>query len=773
MIEQEGLQPKACINLNDFPALPTEKDDRGRLMRAIKATPVGGELIIPPGHYLADSLVIDKSISLLFQGEATLEATAPNRDILRIEGVRDKENFVLDKPVKRGDRVLQLKTTASFAPGDVIILTDDTARARDKQQDMNTEIHEIQQVIHTHSNLFQEQESQLRHKGIAVGWHPRGKGEFDYDPAAGVQKIIVAANQSNPCRAGLTQAIPIQRDENYTFFIEGKIDYTEEDFTGTCYLRWYSTKGKMLLEQPITDFSSASWVQVEKRNLSPPPDAAFCQFYVEGVTSSSFSQGILYIRNWKMSLARTQIVLRDFVRLPKAVSQKGINLYKMTPLEQIRVQNFRFLLKEGSTSGSGLILRYVRGAVIENINGCRLAGSGIQVQKALQVVVRGFRFSEPQCTGSGQGYGVQFFGGCSGIIIRDGFTFDLRHAVDLDSTYDAHVEHVFDYNSTGAAFVMSHNGCCSDISFYQCQTLYTQGTGFVADSQGFADPRDCTFYHFQVIGCTALIRNRATAAVYWYSPCQGAIVRDCRLAYDTGQHPQHQDLGNAGIRLYPARTEAQIQSCEITGFRRGIATQTADNRQLSNDHSRITVRDITIKNCQSAILCHQGLHRRLAIFHLDGHQIGQYLFEMNGEFTFDELVLDGISLYDSPACQLASRQPSFPPAKGGSVRGYVSHLSSDQSLVPSISRHWQLSPLQLYFSLSGSVFHLPGTGAVSARHPLPDGLVEGQLLTLTTSQGVWTIHCGANMALHQRKVTLNHHRRSLSLLWKDGKWIEI
>jgi hypothetical protein len=474
-----------------------------------------------------------------------------------------------------------------------------------------------------------------------------------------------------------------------------------------------------------------------------------------------------------MSLARTQIVLRDFVRLPKTVSKRGINLYKILPLEQIRIKNFHYLLKEGSTRGSGLVLRYVRGAIIENVSGCRIAGSGIQVQKAMQVVVRGFHFSEPQCTGSGQGYGVQFFGGCSGIIIRDGFTFDLRHAVDLDSTYDAHVEHVFDYNSTGAAFVMSHNGCCSDISFYQCQTLNTRGTGFVADSQGFADPRDCTFYNFQVIGCTAVIRNRATAAVYWYSPCQGAIVRDCRLAYDAGSHAPNEDRGNAGVRLYPARTDALIHGCEITGFRRGIATQTAGNRQLNNDHSRITLRDLTIKNCQSAILCHQGTDRRLAVFHLDCHQIREYLFELNGESTFDELVLDGISLYDSPTCQLANRQQPFPPPKSGRVKGYVCHLSSNQSLVSSISRRWQLSPMQLYFSLSNSIFHLTGTGAVSARNPLPDGLVEGQQLTLMAAQGFWTIYCGSNMALHQRKVTLNRHRRALTLLWKDGKWVEV
>lgn len=776
MVSQENQScqsSQTSINLGDFPALPTEKDDRGRFIRAIKATPVGGELVIPPGHYFADSLVIHKNISLFFQGESTIEATAPNRDILRIEGTRDKENFVLDKPVKRGDRILQLKVTPSFAPGDVIILTDDTARFRDKQRDMNTEIHEIEQVIHSQSNLLQEQESKLQHKGIAPGWHPQGKGDFDFDSAERVQQIMVSSDQADLSRAGLTQVIPVEESERYSFFIEGKIEKKEGDLIGTCYLRWYSIKGKIIREQPIAKFSSASWMKIEKYNLSPPPDAAFCQVHVEGIARIPYSQGIVCIRNWKMSPSRTQIVLRDFVRLPKAVSQQGVNLYKIFPLEQIRVSNFRYLLQKGSTSGCGLVLRYVRGATIEHVSGCRGAGSGIQVQKAMQVMVRGFRFSQPQCTGSGQGYGVQFFGGCSGIIVRDGFTFNLRHAVDLDSTYDARVEHVFDYHSTGAAFVMSHNGCCSDISFSHCQTLNTHGTGFVADSQGFADPRDCTFYNFQVVDCTVVTCNRATAAVYWYSPCQGAIVRDCRFSYDHGQQSPPSDQGNAGIRLYPARTEALIQGCVVTGFRRGIATQTANDRQLHNDQSRITIRDLTIKNCQSAILCHQGTGRRLAVFHLDCHQIGQYLFEINGECTFDELILDGIILYDSPACQLANRSQPFPPSKGGRVRGYVCHLASNQSLVPSITRHWQLSPLQLYFSLSDSIFHLPGTGAVSAKHPLPDGLVEGQRLTLATSQGNWIVYCGSNMALHQRKVILNRHRRSLSLLWKDGKWIEI
>lgn len=616
-LEVESLKRRRTY-LSDFPVNPNELDDIGRFQRAIAATPVGGELVIPEGYYFADSLQINKNISVIFQGHATIEATRPNRDILTIIGSRDEQNYVLAKPAKRGDRILYFQETPCVKPGDIVILTDDTVRRSDKQTDMNTEIHEVEQVT------------------------------------------------------------------------------------------------------------------------------------------------------------ESGIILRDFVRLPKSISKLGINLYKIHPLENVEVKNFNFVMKPGSTRGTGLILKYVRGALITKTHGTRGAGSGIQVQKSIYIQVQGFQFVKPQVTGSGQGYGVQFYGGCSAVTIKDGYTLDCRHAVDLDSTYDAYVENVFDYNSQGAAFVMSHNGCCSDITFHNCQTLQSIGTGFVADSQGFMNRLDCMFYNFNITSCTVVSQSKVTAAVYWYSPCKNCIVRDCNLRYDSGEGDDFSLLSNAGIRAYPALTDLLISGCDIRGFRRGVALQVAGNLQLENDQSKITVRDTTITNCEAVIYYQQGKHRRLALYNLDCQKIHQHLFEFSGIGWFEELVIDGLTLLQSEKCQFCNDHKSFALANTP-LQGTIHNLRSDLPTGYEAKSNWEINHTELYLIGDGTSFYLHGTGAVSGIKPLPDGLVEGQKLTLVTTGGKWRIHRGPNMLYldHKQEIILDHCKRALSLIWRDGKWIEI
>lgn len=386
---------KNRVDLNDYPRFDGETNDRGRFTRAIADVLPGGILTVPNGRYAADSLFVDKSISIEFEGDAIIESVDVNKDILTIQGSRESAHYSLQSAVNRGDRVITLHTPPSnYQVGDMIVLTDQTVRAGDGQTDVNTEVHEIA-AIHG-----------------------------------------------------------------------------------------------------------------------------------------------------------AQITLRDFVRLPKVVSE--VNVYKVLPLENVSIKNFSYRLKEPSTSGRGLFFEYVRNVVIEGLRAYRGAGSAIQMRKAIYALVKKFQIRQPQVTGSGQGYGVQFYGGCNCIVVKEGYTVECRHAIDFEGTHDAVVEHVFDYNSKGAAFVMSHNGWTSDITFTNCHTRNTMGTGFVCDSQGFSNPLNCTFYNFQVIDCSAVTNNTSNAGVYWYSPCKNSVVRGFKARYLKAAG-EVGILGNAGIRCYPAK----------------------------------------------------------------------------------------------------------------------------------------------------------------------------------------------------------------------------
>lgn len=769
-------------NLKDFQPYPEETNDVGRFRRAIEATPVDGELIVPDGYYFADSLDICKNISLVFQGNATIEATTPDRDILRIVGTRDQHNYVLAKPVKRGDRTLHFTETPCFVPGDVIILTDDTKRHGDQQADMNTEIHEVEHVINHHPNLItMNMTKDSIGYGVADGLtaysNVQKNGIFSIDPVELMQKISLSA-LSIGSYAGVKQSISVTANRVYTLQMEMRLQQVIGNLAGICYLIWYRADRTRIKKQILTECVSQDSTPLLFRNVRAPEQATHCEIHVEVSTETSGSSGTVCFRDPIFQEASTCIVLRDFVRLPKQISQSGINLYRIHPLEDIVVKNFRFVMKEGSNRGNGLVLHYARGVLLEGIYGYRSIGSGVQVQKSMHVTVKNFRFVKPQKTGSGQGYGVQFYGGCSGILVKDGYTKDCRHAVDLDSTYDAYIVNVMDYNSQGAAFVMSHNGCCSDITFNNCQTLHSIGSGFVADSQGFADPLQCTFYNFNIIGCTAVIQNVATAAVYWYSPCQNSIVRDCNLRFspDPTRSCDLSQLGNAGIRVYPVRTDLLVSGCTISGFRRGISLQVAGKIQGNNDHSVITIRDTIITHCQSAFLFHQGKSRRLILKNIQCQHITKQLFEFNGKTSFQELAIDGLSLHDSHSCRFINVGGKFHICSTSSMlQGFINNIHSDRERIKLSSPYWEISSTHLYLMSDGNSLHLQGAGGISTADPLPDGLVAGQKLTLVTTNGKWIIRQGNNMMFNRnvREIVLNHERRTASFTWHDNKWIEL
>lgn len=604
------------VDLNDYPRFIGETNDRGRFARAIADLSPGGLLTVPHGTYIADSILIDQSISIEFEGDALIESVDVNQDIFIIQGFRESTTYSLQSASNRGDRVITLSTSpTNYQVGDMIVLTDETVRAGDQQTDVNTEVHEIE-------------------------------------------------------------------------FING-----------------------------------------------------------------------------------AEITLRDFVRLPKVVSK--VNVYKVHPLESVKITNFSYRLKEPSTTGRGLFLEYVRNVVINGLRAYQGAGSAVQMRKAMYVHVEKFQIRQPQVTGSGQGYGVQFYGGCNSIVVKDGYTVECRHAIDLEGTHDALVQNVFDYNSKGAAFVMSHNGWTSDITFTNCHTRNTLGTGFVCDSQGFSHPLDCTFYNFNVIDCSAVISNTSNAGIYWYSPCKESMVRGFKTRYLSGAEGGYERLGNAGIRCYPAKTDLLIEGCDISGFRRGIALQVAGSIVYDNDKSKITIRDTVIQNCDAGVLLNGGRFRRLHFYNISLNQIQAKILEISGTQSQSEFVINGLSITNSPTAVFCTG--TFTKPDTNDCRGALSGIQTDFPNHVTPPANWQLSYTELYLYGDGQSILLTGPNTTSGPSPLPDGMVEGQKVDIITQSGTWTIHKGANMFFSggASTCTLDTKQRALSLIWKNGIWWQI
>ncbi|SFW97926.1 Right handed beta helix region [Thermoactinomyces sp. DSM 45891] len=372
------------------------------------------------------------------------------------------------------------------------------------------------------------------------------------------------------------------------------------------------------------------------------------------------------------------IWLRDYIRLPKSPAPSGVNVYKVNPIENVKIDGFRYRMLEGSTCGRGIYANYVRNLQIMNIQGTRGAGSGVQVRKAIQTRVERFEFTNPQVVGGGQGYGVQFFGGCNGITVRDGYTYGMRHSVDLEGSCEALIDNVVDVCAAGASFLLSHNGYSSDVTIQNCRAIHSAGTGIVADSQAISSgnpdkssPLQLTFYGFQIRNCEIINFGFGNAGIHFYSPCKEVFIEGCKIRYRSGSEKGLSKLSNAGIRLYPAQTDAQIHNCTIEGYRRGISFQSPAGDYDNRDDCQVHISNTVIRNCCSALFFNYGRSKRFQISHIHCEEIEQQFLELNqGDFTL--LQIDDVTIIRSPKLRFANHKIQMTNKKSaGAVRNIL------------------------------------------------------------------------------------------------------
>lgn len=130
------------LNARSFGVDPNSINDQTlSIQKAIDSTPEGGTLTFPKSNYVG-TFNINKSIRLDMKGSTI---TPPNGDtiIINAKGTRDIEDYVLNNPLKRGDKAISLSTTPAVVKGDLIVVKDDSVRASDGAKNVNMEVHEV------------------------------------------------------------------------------------------------------------------------------------------------------------------------------------------------------------------------------------------------------------------------------------------------------------------------------------------------------------------------------------------------------------------------------------------------------------------------------------------------------------------------------------------------------------------------------------------------------------------------------------------------------
>lgn len=771
---------EACYRLSDFPRLPDETDDIGRFRRAINAMPSGSQLIVPSGHYFLEEICIRKPISIRFDKKAIVETVRVDAPyILKWEGETGYHDYLLAHDLKRGDRSFRiLQTPWDLKEGDLIALTDDSTRCSDGQKNVNVEVHEIDRIDPSEHELLRDGlDEKSQTKKVWNYKSSLGKDvSFSWDPDEFALKMELRP-VTEPGYAFVEQTVfGIKEGERYNLRLMSRMK-TKGSVTGSCYVAWYDKKDRFLSYSKIKEFDPLCWRKVVSGNLLAPPGAASARVVVSVHACKAGDCGSMWVKKVSFKSAVTKIVLKDRVRLPKRASKQK-NIYKINPLKEIRVENFCYRLKEGSTKGFGILAFNMHRFYIRGLKGERGAESAVQVQRSMDVIVEDFYLTDPQVVGSGQGYGIQFYGGNRGIVVRNGYTRRMRHSVDFEGTFDAWVENVIDEKGKGASFMISHNGWCSDITFSHCRSIDSYSSGFVAEAQGVKDPYELKHYNIQILHCDWQRARRLTEPVcYGYgiwlkAPATGEIMHFKAVCGDGDTPSVFQD--NGAIRLLPTCNDLSMKHVTAEGLRRGVLIAHPSARPEEEYQGKLVFYDIRLRKCRTGFLVNDGERKRVFLYDLKMDQIDSWLFEGNGRGSYEKFVLDGLEVSRSHKAGLMQFRPQA--AHGSVLQGKIARIVSDQSgAFHSLKKNWSLTLSDCLLKGDGEIIRFSGKIKDSCAQGIPDGIVEGQrLLLVSTSPDTFTIFSDNILCRdEERGITLSPTRPSALLIWREKKWIHV
>lgn len=663
------MEAQVKYTLDDFPPFPDEKDDTGRFKRAIAQMPPGSVLTVSAGRYFVKEITVTKSISLWFAEGTILEATDEATAFLfKFAGDVSANGYRLLREVQRGEQVLILPVaTCDIEVGDLIWLRDDCARKADGQQEVNCEMHEVAELIYVEQELLDKRD-QWRRWSQCVTPGLRADSSYDQEKKA-YRWVVCSASVTGEARL-CSHSVPIEAGRVYQLEVAVQLEQPHHLEAGTCNVVWEGERGEEISRSDVVSFSYRGWQIYYGTNLIAPAKAVNARISIGLNTSPIVQESTLWLKKASFKKMATKLVLKDRVRLPKRIAQ--VNVAKVSPLSDCRVTNFCYRLKAGASKGFGILAQQVRRFHVDGLYAEQGVESAIQVRRSMDVIIENFTVMPPQRVGSGQGYGVQFYGGNLGVIVRNGYAWRTRHAVDLDSTFDAVVENVTAVEGKGVSFLLTHNGWGGDLLFRHCRSIRSGSSGFVAEAQGVADPYLLMHPNMQIVDC--YWQRESTEAgmgyygfgVWWKAPVTGRVERFVAQIGTGRQDAKGHD--NAAVRLLPVGNQLYLHRVAGRGLSRGIMIADSHCPIEAKTHDYIVVNQICLQDCQSAFYVNGGWGKRLFMSDLWLDRIKRYVIEGNQSGGYAALLIERVTIARSPALRFFQRPA---PSLGSILRGWM------------------------------------------------------------------------------------------------------
>lgn len=477
-----------------------------------------------------------------------------------------------------------------------------------------------------------------------------------------------------------------------------------------------------------------------------------------------------------VNLVENSITLKDFVRLPKEVSSVS-NVYKLIPVENVLIRNAKLKIKEGSTFGRCIYADSTKNLKLSNVATTRSAGSSVLVERSYNFTLDIFEFSDPQVTGSGQGYGVQLFKGVNNFTISNGTGINMRHTFDNNSGYDGVVSNVKAVGNVGACFLISHNGWASDITFRDCSNHGGVGSGFQISAQGLVDPYSQPHYNIRLENCYSqidtLALNQYQSGIRFDTPVKGSSIVNYTAIMDDGSLIAG-NTNKTGIMFKPIDNSLVIRDVNIFGFDTPISASETIDKSTTDDTSLLIMENINIKNCVNAFLNNRGTGKRVTISSFTVKNATTSIFRFTfGDFK--ELTIRNVTILDSPNIQYVF--PNITPNPVG-LTGKVENIS--YNALPSgnlnLVGNKILSKTDVYVqSKNMTLFVTSNEDVTLSSSYMPTGIVEGEIFTIYNN-GIFKITLPTTSIVVYKagtSIILSPTNKFIRLQWYAGKWYEL
>lgn len=481
------------------------------------------------------------------------------------------------------------------------------------------------------------------------------------------------------------------------------------------------------------------------------------------------------------SVSGDVITVEGFIRAHKG--RKPIT-FTHTPRQHknAAVRNVRFLPPLTHTAGAQVSIFNCEGVTFENLHAEAWPVHMVRAIRCWNVRTRNLSGDKPPYTGPGDGY-VFAARSCTGLDIQNSRGLSARHVVDLESCYDATIDHVRDPDSKAAPVVIAHNGFGADIrvrdvKFWSATTV----SGIVASSQGFGTGPDNAlaekhpFIGIDIEGVEGVLGPGAspvggTPGVLLANHASGSIRR-IKIDY-TGDTSDISNFAMSCIRINgsPIGT-VHIEDIDMNAAQQLVFVLTTTNTRPLFPDGRVEIRGLRSSDrVRWAVRTQGAVDLDVDGFNLNNVDVA-LINQSAGSAGSRPLycaIGDRIS-YNGPSVPILVSTPSMAlPA----MKGKFALLSRDINGTIPVIAGTELT--NVHVDNSGRLLTLSppsGAGTITlGAAALPRPYVDGEEILITSPAGVNSVTFPAGATIHAEfTVAPGTTRRCLSY---DYKWLAL